>query len=76
MNDSHNTKPQDTAIEVARTGEHQANAGHADPFPPEGTDEKLLETGNNRPRALSESDRVKATRAAIASEGKPTLEKP
>jgi len=62
-------------VAVAETAERQADAGNPDPFPPEGTDEKLVDPGT-APSVLKESDRVRATQAAIASEGKSTLETP
>ncbi len=68
------TQPHSTAAAVARTGEHPLTGGQTDPFPPEGTDEKLLQNGGGH--ALQESDRVKATQAAIASEGQDRLVKP
>ena len=65
-----------SSIAMAKAGERRAAAGQADPFPPEGTDETLLEPGAAKPHALSQNDRIKATQAAIASEGQATLVKP
>lgn len=57
----------DTAVEVSRHAEDQQDHNAADPFPPEGTDDKLVRP-EDAGRPLSEADAVAATRAVIAAE--------
>lgn len=52
------------SVEVSQTAERDQATRHADPFPPEGTDEKTL-PGAPGQKPLSEADRVAATRAVI-----------
>ncbi len=51
------------AVRVSRTAEKHQEHNEPDPFPPEGTDDKALMPGGDRP--LSEKDRRKATEAAL-----------
>ena len=41
-------------------------SGQSDPFPPEGTDEKIISSVNTGEDAISEDDGLKATQAALA----------
>ncbi|HTM79843.1 hypothetical protein [Asticcacaulis sp.] len=50
-----------TAADVARA------AGPSDPFPPEGTDEKIISSVKTGEDAISEDDSLRATKAALAS---------
>lgn len=54
----------DTAAGVSRSAEHAQASNHPDPFPPEGTDEKVLKPGNAG-TSLSQDTRLKATKAAL-----------
>ncbi len=54
----------DTAAKVSRTAEQEQAKNRPDPFPPEGTDEKVLKPGQGD-TALSEDARLKATRAVL-----------
>lgn len=54
----------DTAAHVAKHAEHEQAKNQPDPFPPEGTDEKVLKPGNGD-TSLSQDTRLKATRAAL-----------
>ena len=51
-------------------GTHPADVAHgsgqSDPFPPEGTDEKIISPVKTGQDAISEEDSVKATKAALA----------
>lgn len=55
-----------------RPGSHPADVAHgdgqSDPFPPEGTDEKILSDVKTGEDAISEADGLKATRAALGYE--------
>ncbi len=62
MDDAH--KRSDTAAQVAEHAEDQQNQNRPDPFPPEGTDEKVLKPGQGD-TTLSEDTRVKATKAVL-----------
>ncbi len=57
----------DTAAGVSRSAEHAQAANRPDPFPPEGTDEKILKPGQGD-TSLSEDTRLKATKAALDRE--------
>lgn len=52
-----------TAVDVSLTAEAHQARNQPDPFPPEGTDEKALSKSGEQP--LSETDRLKATEAAL-----------
>lgn len=53
-----------TAADVSRNAERKQARNEPDPFPPEGTDEKVVRPDiGDRP--LSEPERVKATEAVI-----------
>ena len=54
----------DTAAKVSRHAENEQAKNRPDPFPPEGTDEKVLKPGQGD-TSLSEDTRVRATRAAL-----------
>ncbi len=54
----------DTAAGVSRHAEHEQAQDRPDPFPPEGTDEKVLKPGQGD-TTLSQDTRVRATRAAL-----------
>jgi len=59
--------------DIDRTGDaHLAQAaqgaGQSDPFPPEGTDEKIISSVRTGEDALSEADALKATQAALSRE--------
>ena len=58
------------SVEVSQTAERDQANNRADPFPPEGTDEKSL-PGGGAQTPLSEADRMAATRAAIKHTPKP-----
>ncbi len=51
-------------------GTHPASvargSGQSDPFPPEGTDEKIISPVNTGEDAISEDDGLKATKAALS----------
>ena len=51
-----------TAADVAR------GAGQSDPFPPEGTDEKIISPVKTGEDVISEDDSLKATKAALSYE--------
>ncbi|MFT4074503.1 MAG: hypothetical protein QM647_03160 [Asticcacaulis sp.] len=56
----------------SRDGTHPADVargnGQSDPFPPEGTDEKILSDVKTGEDAISEADGLKATKAALQYE--------
>lgn len=54
-----------STADVGRDAETHQVRNEPDPFPPEGTDEKILTPGTESPRPLSEKDRRKATEAAV-----------
>ena len=65
-------KPDTTAsqaVAVAEDAEYLAETGQPDSFPPEGTDDKLFAPPDAKAGDLTQADRLKATRAAIAAEG-------
>jgi hypothetical protein len=43
--------------------------GQSDPFPPEGTDEKIISSVRTGEEAISEEDSLKATKAALGYDG-------
>lgn len=56
------------AVQAAETGERQQETNKADPFPPEGTDEKAVKPGPDKDEGLSQDVRLAATRAWLAAE--------
>ena len=56
-----------SAAQVSKSAEVAQDHNGADPFPPEGTDEKVLMRKTPHVTQIAEKDRVDATRAVIAS---------
>ncbi len=56
-----------TSAEVAQ------GLGPSDPFPPEGTDEKIIKPDNAADESISEADSLSATKAALGYETKAGL---
>ena len=63
--DDRSPRRSDTAADVSRHAEQQQATNQADPFPPEGTDEKVLKPGEGD-TTLSEDVRLKATKAVTS----------
>ncbi|ESQ82131.1 hypothetical protein AEAC466_18515 [Asticcacaulis sp. AC466] len=53
-----------TTAQTAEHAETEQRTNQPDPFPPEGTDEKTLNTSNGE-KPLSDAETLKATRAAL-----------
>ncbi len=62
-----NIQAEPTAAEISESAERDQEHNEADPFPPEGTDEKILTDKIGQPAELKEADRLKATEAVIRS---------
>lgn len=52
--------------EAARSGEHLQAANEPDPFPPEGTDEKVVRPASEVDTPLSDAEATRATMEVIA----------
>ena len=54
-------------VDVAEHAEEQQNRNQPDPFPEEGTDEKIVKPDTTADKPLSDGEAVRATKAVIAS---------
>lgn len=57
--------PTPTVADVSQDAENKQVRGQPDPFPPEGTDEKIISPAGEGEKPLSEKDRLRATKAVI-----------
>jgi|GEM_PF-1819921 len=56
------------SVQAAVSAEHQQESDKADPFPPEGTDEKVIKPKKEEDEGLSQEVRLAATRAWLKAE--------
>lgn len=61
------TRGKDTEVDVAEHAEDQQNRNQPDPFPEEGTDEKIVKPDSAADKPLSEDEALRATKAVIAA---------
>lgn len=64
--DDHLSSPQHhSGVAAAKSGEHLQHRNEPDPFPPEGTDDKMVQPGDIGDKPLSDAEATKATQSAI-----------
>lgn len=61
------TRSGNTDVEVAEHAEAAQNRNQPDPFPEEGTDEKIVRPDATADQPLSDGEALRATRAVIAA---------